>query len=140
MYMYRYAKSQRHPYTKGKIQTHKIYLTTPLKLREDCENSVQMLSSRLCLCEEVRQLKLKGHIAKSNDITLHLGPSPRHINTNMFSEPMLRQTTSYADSTSQTREELAHKLKHQNPQVPSQSQPSNLCCRKSHSLQLSICT
>lgn len=67
-----------------------------------------MLSSCLCHCEEVCQLKLCRHIANSNNIILHLCPGARDINTNMLCELILQWIMSYADSIHcQTKKELA---------------------------------
>ena len=87
-----------------------------------------MLSSCLCHCEEVCQLKLCRHIVNSNNnIILHLCPGVRDINANMLCEPILQWIMSYADSIHcQTKKGIGTRT-----DTPKSS--SNLCCHKSHS-------
>lgn len=47
-----------------------------------------MMSSQLCLFEEVNQLKLEKHATKSDNIVLHLCPI-EGINTHMLRELLL---------------------------------------------------
>ena len=104
---------QRGPPTKGKYKrdTHSTYISnTPLKLMGDPHNTefgveVAVLSPCLCLCEEVRQLKLGRHILKSHNLIMHLRSHVGSINIDVLGEFMLHRIPSNTDRTSTIRGE-----------------------------------
>jgi hypothetical protein len=58
-----------------------------------------MLRLSLCLREKVRQLELRGHIVKSENLILHSGTHKESIHTDVLGELMLHRVTRNAHST-----------------------------------------